>query len=127
MTTVKPSTSRRQAPRVSTVLAGSLLGRQPEDVSVLDLSLTGCLVRCRSQLDRGAIRDLRLELGDEPFTAKVRVQEASLDGSAAAGDTRFLTGLQFVTLPAREALRLRVFLDAARQGAPRPKGGQGSR
>lgn len=112
-------TPRRRAPRVSTALTGSLLGREPEPVIVLDLSLTGCLVRCRSLLDRGAIRDLCLALGTDSLTAKVRVQEASLDGAAAAEDARFLTGLQFLALPAREALRLRAFLDAARRaGAP---------
>ena len=115
--------SRRRAPRISTALAGSLLGRDPEPVSVLDLSLTGCLVRCRSLLDRGAIRDLRLVLGDESLTAKVRVQEASLDGSTSEGGARFLTGLEFLTLPARQALRLRAFLDAARRGRPPGTGG----
>jgi hypothetical protein len=109
-------TPRRRAPRISTALTGSLLGREPEPVVVLDLSLTGCLVRCRSLLDRGAIRDLHLALGDESLTAKVRVQDASLDGAASADEARFLTGLQFLALPAREALRLRVFLDAARRG-----------
>jgi PilZ domain len=110
----------RRAPRVSTALSGSLLGREPEPVVVLDLSLTGCLVRCRSLLDRGAIRDLRLALGDQSLTAKVRVQEASLDGAAPPGEeARFLTGLEFLALPAQEALRLRVFLDAARRsGSP---------
>ena len=121
------ATSRRRAPRVSTVLTGSLLGREPEEVSVLDLSLTGCLVRCRSLLDRGAIRDLRLVLADESFTAKVRVQEASVDGSVAMGDARFLAGLQFLTLPAREALRLRAFLDAARRGGLPGTGGPSTR
>lgn len=120
-------TPRRRAPRVSLVLTGSLLGREPEEVRVLDLSLTGCLVRCRSLLDRGAIRDLHLVLGDESLTAKVRVQEASLDGSAAEGDARFLTGLQFLTLPAREALRLRVFLDSALRGGPPGTGGPSTR
>jgi hypothetical protein len=120
-------TSRRRAPRVSTALVGSLLGREPEPVSVLDLSLTGCLVRCRSLLDRGAIRDLRLMLGDESLTAKVRVQEASLDGSAPEGDARFLTGLEFLTLPAHQALRLRAFLEAARRGGSPGAGGPGAR
>lgn len=103
---------------MSTVLAGSLLGREAEDVRVLDLSLTGCLVRCRTPLDCGAIRDLRLLLGGGgPLTAKVRVRDVSRDGSAAPGETLFLTGLEFLALPAREALRLRVFLDAARRRA----------
>jgi hypothetical protein len=111
-------TSRRRAPRISTALSGSLLGRDPEPVSVLDLSLTGCLVRCSSLLDRGAIRDFRLLLGGESLTAKVRVRDASLDGSASEGEARFLTGLEFLTLPARQALRLRAFLEAERRGRP---------
>jgi len=120
-------TPRRREPRISTALTGSLLGRDPETVSVLDLSLSGCLVRCRTLLDRGAIRDLRLVLGGESLTAKVRVQEASLDGSASEADARFLTGLEFLTLPARQALRLRVFLDAARRGGPPGTGGPSAR
>jgi hypothetical protein len=110
--------TRRRAPRISTALTGSLLGRDPETVSVLDLSLTGCLVRCRSLLDRGAIRDLRLVLGDDSLTAKVRVREASLDGAASEGEARFLTGLEFLALPAQQSLRLRAWLDAARRAAP---------
>src|SRR5262245_11506851 len=111
---------QRRAPRISIALSGSLLGREPEPVSVLDLSLTGCLVRCQSLLDRGSIRDLRLVLGDDSLTAKVRVREASRDGSAAEGETRFLTGLEFLTLPAQQAMLLRAFLERARRAEPGP-------
>ena len=120
-------TPRRRSPRISTALTGSLLGREPEPVSVLDLSLTGCLVRCRALLDRGAIRDLRLVLGGESLTAKVRVQDASLDGSAPEAGARFLTGLEFLALPAHQALRLRVFMDKALRGDAPRQGGPSTR
>lgn len=107
---------RRRAPRFSIRLAGSLLGRSARSVSVVDLSLTGCLVQCDTLLDHGAILDLTVKLGDESFLAKVSVSEASLDGSALPGEApRYLTGLQFLALPALEAARLRRFLEEERQ------------
>jgi PilZ domain len=67
---------RRRAPRVPIRLDGSLAGRTPRGVTVVDLSLTGCLVKCDTLHDHGAILDLRLDLGPEPFVAKVQVTEA---------------------------------------------------
>ena len=83
---------------------------------MLDLSLTGCLVRCGAALDQGAILDLDLRLDPDPFAAKVRVTGASLDGSSLAGEPpRYLAGLAFLGLPAREEARLRRFLQEERR------------
>ncbi len=108
--------TRRRAPRIRAQLEGSLVGRSPHAVAVLDLSLTGCLLRCDTLLDHGAIFDLRVELDGDPFSAKVRVADASLDGACAPGEARrYLTGLEFLGLSAREETRLRRFLDEARR------------
>ena len=96
-------------------LAGSLEGRAPRDVTVVDLSLTGCLVQCETLLDHGAIFDLRVELAPEPLTAKVQVTEASLDGAASAPSPRYLAGLRFLGLPVKEEARLMRFLDGERR------------
>lgn len=107
---------RRRAPRVPTHLEGVLTGRVSRPVSVVDMSVTGCLVRCDAALDRGAILDLRVSLGDEALGCKVRVSEASLDGAAVDGPSpRFLVGLAFLGLSAREESRLRRFLDEQRR------------
>ena len=45
MTASKPA-SRRRAPRLSVERPGRLKGRLPHAITVIDLSLTGCLVRC---------------------------------------------------------------------------------
>ena len=45
----------RRAPRLPVDLEGSLRGRVVHPVRLLDLSLTGCLVRCDARLDPGAI------------------------------------------------------------------------
>jgi hypothetical protein len=113
---------RRRAPRVAIRLEGSLLGRASRGVTVVDLSLTGCLVRCDALLEPGAIFDLSLRLGDEPFAAKVRVAEASLDGASPAEETRrYFAGLHFLSLPAQEEARLRAFLEERRRhGSPTP-------
>jgi hypothetical protein len=92
------------------------MGRNPRDITVVDLSLTGCLLQCNALLDSGAILDLRLTLGAEPFAAKVRVTEASLDGSApTAQPPRYLAGLQFLGLPVQEEARLLRFLEKERR------------
>lgn len=83
---------------------------------VVDLSLTGCLVRCEAALDTGTILDLRTELDEAPFAAKVQVTESYLDGSTATGPpARYLAGLSFLGLPAQEQARLRRFLDDERR------------
>jgi hypothetical protein len=107
---------RRRAPRLPTQIAGSLRGRTHRDVTVVDLSLTGCLVRCGSLLDQGAILDLDLHVTPDAIGAKVRVTGASLDGAAPAdGPPQYLTGLQFLGLSAREEARLRHFLEEERR------------
>ena len=106
---------RRKAPRLPVQIVGSLAGRAAHRVDIVDLSLTGCLVRSPTALDAGAILDLALTLQADPFRAKVRVVESSLDGAGAPQSPRYLAGLEFVALPAGEAVRLRRFLDDERR------------
>jgi PilZ domain-containing protein len=114
--TVSKQVWRRRAPRLPVDRPGRLSGRLPQQIGVLELSLTGCLVRCGALLERGAILDLEIALEDGPLTAKVRVADASVDGAAAGGDRPgCLAGLEFLGLPAREAARLRRFLDEERR------------
>lgn len=109
-------TGRRRSPRLALRVGGSLSGRSPREVIAVDLSLTGCLVRCPTLLDHGAILDLQLELEDGPLSAKVRVTETSVDGERAPGaPPQYLTGLQFLGLPAKGAARLRRLLDEVRR------------
>jgi len=115
MTASKPA-SRRRAPRLSVERAGRLKGRLPHAITVIDLSHTGCLVRCGTLLKSGAILDFEMDLDDGPLSTKVRVAEASVDGSAGAGDSQScLAGLEFMGLPPREDARLRRFLDEERK------------
>ena len=110
------SDARRRAPRLEVRLEGSLRGRTERPVSVIDLSLSGCLVRCGYALDHGAILDLHLRLQEEAFGAKVQVTESSLDGVTGADEpARFLAGLAFLGLAAREEARLRRFLEDERR------------
>ena len=115
MTVSKPAT-RRRAPRLSVDRPGRLKGRLSHEITVIDLSLTGCLVRCGTLLDSGAIMDFEMSLDDGPLQAKVRVADASMDGSRE-GDERSgcLAGLEFLALPPREGARLRRFLDEERR------------
>lgn len=104
---------RRRAPRHSVALAASLSGRSPRSVTVIDLSLSGCLVRGDAAFDVGAILDLALTLEGSPLAVKVRVAETSLDGdSLSESQPRYLAGLHFLSLPAADELRLRSFLES---------------
>lgn len=107
--------ARRRDPRVPVELPASLSGRRPTAVTVVDLSLRGCLVRCEKALDEGAILDLSLELEGSPLSVKVRVADSSLDGGSLSGEKRHLSGLQFLSLPAADELRLRSFLESERR------------
>jgi c-di-GMP-binding flagellar brake protein YcgR len=108
--------ARRRAARLPVQISGSLSGRAPRPVTIADLSLTGCLVRCEALLDHGAILDLRTVLDGEPFVAKVRVTGASVDGAPqSAEDPRCLAGLEFLSLPPLQAARLRRFIEQERQ------------
>jgi PilZ domain len=112
----KVDKSRRGAPRRPTDLAGSLHGRSQKAVTVVDLSLTGCLVRGDAALDRGSILDLRLDFSPRPIEVKVRVADSSVEGeSLASGSPQYLTGLQFLGLPIGAAARLRSFLGLERR------------
>ena len=107
---------RRREPRLAIEIAASLSGRTPRPVTVIDLSLSGCLVRCDALLDQGAILDLRMPLEDQPLEAKVKVAEAFVDGDTLqAGAPRFLAGLEFLGLPGGQQARLRRFLDGERR------------
>ena len=106
----------RRAPRLAVELPATLVSRRPREVTVVDLSLTGCLVRGDAALDTDQVLDLRTELDSAPFTAKVRVTESYLDGSAgSAASPRYLAGLAFLGLQAQEEARLRRFLDEERR------------
>jgi hypothetical protein len=108
---------RRRAPRLPIQVRGSLAGRVAREISLVDLSTSGCLVRCGARLDHGAILDLSLDLEDGPLVVKVRVTETCLDGeSAAAGSGgSYLAGLEFLAMPPRDAERLRRLLDDERR------------
>ena len=110
--TATKSFSRRRAPRLSIDRTGWLKGRRPRAITVIDLSLTGCLVRCETLLVHGAILDLEIALDDGPLPMRVRVVESSVNGAACPeGGPGCLAGLEFVGLPPREDARLRRFLD----------------
>jgi hypothetical protein len=115
MTASKPA-SRRRAPRLSIERPGRVKGRLPHAIIVIDLSLTGCLVRCGTLLKSGAILDFEMDLDDGPLSTKVRVADASVDGAASAdAEQACLAGLEFMGLPPREDARLRRFLDEERR------------
>ena len=114
--TVSKQVWRRRAPRLTVDRPGRLSGRASHSVHVLELSLTGCLIRCGTLLDIGAIQDLEFTLDDGPLTAKVRVADAWVDGSATETDRQeCLAGVEFMGLPAQQAARLRRFLEEERR------------
>jgi hypothetical protein len=115
----RPQAQRRRAPRLPVRLAGRLVGRVPRDVTVVDLSMTGCLVHCDALLVHGAILDLAIDTAGDGIAAKVRVAESCLDGSAAETAPRYLAGLEFIALTPSAADRLRRLLADERSRRPR--------
>jgi hypothetical protein len=89
-------------------------------VAVVDVSLSGCLVKCAAALPRGEILDFRLPLGTSELASKVQVADSSLDGAADPGEPAYLVGLRFFGLLARDEERLRAFLDERRRNASAP-------
>jgi PilZ domain-containing protein len=114
----------RRGRRVAVDLPGTLGGRRPGPVHVVDLSVVGCLVRTGISLVSGAVVDLRIDLPDGPLDTKATVAAASVDGDSLPGPSKhFLAGLDFLALGAADALRLRAYLDAEakrRRGAHTP-------
>jgi hypothetical protein len=106
----------RRAPRLSVDLEGSLVGRVAHPVRLVDLSAVGVLLRCDALLEPGAILDLHLTLRGEPFVAKVRVIDSSVDGTAVPeGAPRALVALEFARVAAQDQNRLRGFLEDERR------------
>jgi hypothetical protein len=107
---------RRRSPRLAVERDGRLTGLHARTVKVLDLSAAGCLVRCDAPLEPGAILDLEIGLGADAMAAKVRVSHVCVDGAAQPGEPpRFLAGLSFLGLSARQQSVLRRFLDEERR------------
>jgi len=106
----------RRSNRVPVDLPAALVGRSRYDVRLVDLSLTGCLVRGEARLDEGAIIDLELALGGQLVNVKVRVASACVDGTALDSEAAaFLVGLTFLDLTTAEQASLRAFLERERR------------
>ena len=115
MTRSPQARPRRRAPRLSMRLDGRLRGRVAHPVTVVDLSVTGCLAECGTLLDPGAILDLAMDIGAPALEARVKVAESYVDGTAPETAPRFLAGLEFLGLTPHAADRLRRFLDEERR------------
>lgn len=106
----------RRAPRLAVELEGSLVGRVAHPVRLVDISAVGVLLSCEALLEPGCILDLHLVLQQEPFLAKVRVIDSSVDGSAGPErEPRALVALDFVSVSAQDQTRLRRFLEDERK------------
>lgn len=111
---------RRRVPRVAASGEAVLVGRVRRTAGLLDVSTRGCLVSADQPLSKGQILDIDLQLEGQPFKAKVRVADVSLDGVAAA--PRYLAGLEFLGLSPEDERRLEQYVQAARRlkGGSRP-------
>jgi len=115
MTRMSPMStgSRRGARRVAVALTGTLVGKTSRPVTVVDLSLTGCLLRTDAALHRGSIHDLEFPLQDAAIRTKARVTEMSRDGAADAA--AYLVGVQFFEMNAKHEAALRAYLAGRRR------------
>jgi hypothetical protein len=101
----------RKTLRVSVQLAGRVIARADWKVGIVDLSLSGCLVQSPTTLDGGSIIDVHVEIPGRRLSLKGRVVHSSVDG-ASLGSRRYLVGLEFMGLPAREEQDLMLYLES---------------
>jgi hypothetical protein len=100
----------RRTARVRVDLSGRVTAHTHWTVGIVDLSLGGCLVQCPAALDGGAIIDVHVEIPGQRLNLKGRVVHSSLDGDSLE-DHRYLVGLEFMGVPAREERDLRLYLE----------------
>lgn len=111
MNKLRKDDTPRRFPRIRVGLDGRVTAHTDWPVGIVDLSLGGCLLQCPSALDGGVIIDIKINIPGQSLALKGRVVHSSLDGMSL--DThRYLVGLEFMTLPAREEQDLRLYLDA---------------
>jgi hypothetical protein len=100
----------RRSLRVPVRLAGRVIARGDWAVGIVDLSLAGCLVQSPASLDQGSIIDVHVDIPGQRLSLRGRVVHASVDGMEL-GSRRYLVGLEFMGLPARDEQGLRLFLE----------------
>jgi hypothetical protein len=111
----------RRANRVPVDLPAALIGRVRHEVQLVDLSLTGGLVRAPARFDEGAIFDFEMALGGHDVSVKVRVASGYVDGTTIDSDAAgFLVGIAFLDLSTAEQAALRAFLERERRDRADP-------
>jgi len=88
---------RRRVARVPIAVA-ELLVTFPIEVRLVDISVTGVLLRSKHQVELGTRGTLRFNLGGRPFAADVEVERLSAIDDV--GGERFSIGASFVALSA---------------------------
>jgi hypothetical protein len=111
MTYVNDDEALRRWPRVPVEIGGALFSRASARVTVVDLSLGGCLVQCGVALDPDSIVDVQFAIAGRDVAVKGRVAHTSLDGAALPYAQRYLIGVEFMGLPVDEEGHLIKFLD----------------
>lgn len=104
----EPVGERRRVPRVPIAFA-ELIVTFPIEVRLVDLSVTGVLLRSKHQVELGTRGKLRFNLGGQPFAAHIEVTRlSSIDGP---GPERFSIGASFVSLDAEARHAIERFIE----------------
>jgi hypothetical protein len=98
---------RRRYPR-HVVRACTARVQSPLAVEIIDLSLTGCLIRCECPLRVGDHAELQTVFAHRPFVASVRVVRSTDEHSR---EKMSAFGVKFVAAGENSAAALRAFLD----------------
>jgi hypothetical protein len=99
---------RRRVARVPIAFA-ELLVTFPIDVRLVDISISGVLLRTKHQVELGTKGTLRFNLSGEPFAAQVEVSRVTaVDGP---GPERFAIGASFLSLDAEAHHAIERFID----------------
>jgi hypothetical protein len=101
-------TERRRVARVPIAFA-ELLVTFPIDVRLVDISVSGVLLRSKHQVELGTKGTLRFNLGGQPFAAHVEVARvAAVEGP---GPERYSIGASFLSLDAEARHAIERFIE----------------
>lgn len=99
---------RRRVARVSIAFA-ELLITFPIDVRLVDMSVSGVLLRSKHQVELGTKGTLRFNLGGQPFAAHVEVARvAAVEGP---GPERYSIAASFLSLDAEARHAIERFIE----------------
>lgn len=101
---------RRQTARVAAKDGSELWLGRPHAVRLVEISMTGALLRASHGPPPGERGELRTKLGDQTFSAEVEIRRVVLQPGQGESPGRYSLGVTFVSLDSENRRCLERFL-----------------